>query len=262
LGSQPVLPGKFSTLLRHVLRHSIQASSPRDGTTARRSLRLRPGSGITRLWPPPSVVTAKNHLDEIAQPRLLCHTEQVALPRSVRASEQRIQGREIDLMEKCRNEANRSGVCHCQIRAYDKNAEVPARPLLADETSGTLLFPTKRPSSAGESGSCRSSYWSHKVGDLFRAFLEPRRSAVPCSGVVTGPPAGVGGGLGPSLAAYNSALLGLFYTFYRSSAQSMDTQYGARKLRRTPRSTAIAIVLDVSRKRDDAQVPAIRRCFH
>src|SRR5271157_4907147 len=94
LGSQPVLPGKFSTLLRHVLRHSIQATSPRDGTTARRSLRLRPGSGITHLWPPPSVVTAKNHLDGIAQPGLLCHTEQVALPRSVRASEQRIQGRE------------------------------------------------------------------------------------------------------------------------------------------------------------------------
>jgi len=113
-------------------------------------------------------------------------------------------------MEKCRNEANRSGVCRCQIRAYDKNAERPARPLLADETSGTLLFPTKRPSSAGESESCRSSHWSHKVGDLFRAFPEPRRSAVPFSGVVTGPPAGVGGGLGPSLAAYNSALLGLF----------------------------------------------------
>ena len=61
LRSQPVLPGKFSTLLRDVLRHSIQATSPRDGTTARRSLRLRPGSGITHLWPPPSVVTAKNH---------------------------------------------------------------------------------------------------------------------------------------------------------------------------------------------------------
>src|SRR5208337_106453 len=90
-------------------------------------------------------------------------------------------------MEKCRNEANRSGVCRCQIRAYDKNAEGPARPLLADETSGTLLFSTKRPSSAGESGSCRSSHWSHKVGDLFRAFLESRRSAVPFSGVVNGP---------------------------------------------------------------------------
>src|SRR5271157_960044 len=78
LGSQPVLRGKFSTLLRDVLRHSIQATSPRDGTTASRSLRLRPGSGITHLWPPPSVVTAKNHLDEIAQPGLLCHTEQLA----------------------------------------------------------------------------------------------------------------------------------------------------------------------------------------
>ena len=81
-------------------------------------------------------------------------------------------------MEKCRNEANRSGVCRCQIRAYDKNAEGPARPLLADETSGTLLFPTKRPSSAGESGSCRSSHWSHKVGDLFRAFLD--QGGPPC----------------------------------------------------------------------------------
>ena len=100
---------------------------------------------------------------------------------------QSTQGREIDLMEKCRNEASRSGVCRCQIRAYDKNAEGPARPLLADETSGTLLFPTKRPSITCESGSCRSSHWSHKVGDLFRAFLEPRRSAVPFSGVVNGP---------------------------------------------------------------------------
>ena len=58
----------------------------------------------------------------------------------------------------------------------------------------------------------------------------------------------------------NSPFLGLFRTFSGPAFQAMDTQFGARQGRRPRRFTAI--VLSVSRKRDDAQVPAIRRCFH
>jgi len=82
--------------------------------------------------PPPRTTWAKlaTHIYFVQQSKW-------PFPRSLRASEQWTQGREIDLMEKCRNQANCSGVCHCQIRAYDKRAGGPARALMADETSGT-----------------------------------------------------------------------------------------------------------------------------
>jgi len=69
-----VLPGKFSIRLRHVLRRSSRATSP-DGTTAHRWLCLRTGSCITEARAhPPSVVPAKNHLDENGPPAFtLCH---------------------------------------------------------------------------------------------------------------------------------------------------------------------------------------------
>src|SRR5208283_2415109 len=75
---------KASSPRADVLRCWSQATGPCDGTTARRCLCVRNRvrhHGSTA--PPPSVAPAKIHLGKIDQPRLLCATEQVALPRSL-----------------------------------------------------------------------------------------------------------------------------------------------------------------------------------
>src|SRR5208337_575107 len=77
-------------------------------------------------------------------------------PRSLRVLSQWTRGKEMEMIENCQNKADCSGVCRFQIRAYDKNMGDPVRPLMADESQKPLLLPTKRPSSTGESGSCRS----------------------------------------------------------------------------------------------------------
>src|SRR5271157_576767 len=67
------------------------------------------------------------------------------LPRSFLAAEP-MDPRERDgLLEKGQNEAGCSGVCRCQVRAYDKKAGAPSRPLQAGETSRISTFPYTTP---------------------------------------------------------------------------------------------------------------------
>ena len=91
-----MLPGKFSIRLRDVLRRSSRATSP-DGRHKGARMAL-PSNRVRHhgsTAPPPSVVHAKNHLDEIAHPRLLCAIEQVA-PSALRSRFRAVNPRERD----------------------------------------------------------------------------------------------------------------------------------------------------------------------
>jgi len=123
-----------------------QATSPCDGTTARRCPCLRAGSGTTaarphpRVVPPPRTAWAKwaTYMSFVPQSKW-------PLPRSLRASEP-VDPRERDgRMEKCQNKAGCSGFCCCQIRTYNERAGNPTRALMAAETSGTTTFDYQTP---------------------------------------------------------------------------------------------------------------------
>jgi len=116
LGSRPVLPGKSSTRLRDVLRRSSRATSSCDGTTARRWLCLRTGSGITearphpRALPPPRTTWAKWTSRVYFVPQ-----SKWPLPRSLRAPEP------VDPRERGGNDSavsEQSQLCECLSLSY------------------------------------------------------------------------------------------------------------------------------------------------
>src|SRR5208282_4859304 len=88
----------------------------------------------------------------------------MTLARSLRDLRQWTRGKEMEMIENCQDKADLSGVCRCHIITYDKKSEVQwghrARPKLQKPR----LIWTGRPSSTGESESCSSWRWCHKVG--------------------------------------------------------------------------------------------------
>src|SRR5271166_4669362 len=113
-------------------------------------LAFEPGPALRKHGPAQGVAPAENHLAEMGQPHLLCAIEQVALTRSPRASEP-VHPRERGGTDSAVSELSRlCGVCHCQVRVYDKEAGDSAWPSTAHKTSKPLLISTKRSSSTGE----------------------------------------------------------------------------------------------------------------
>jgi hypothetical protein len=106
-----------------------------DSDLRRRWPCLRTGPALRKHGPAQGVAPAENHLAEMGQPHLLCAIEQVALTRSPRASEP-VHPRERGGTDGAVSELSRlCGVCHCQVRVYDKEAGDSARPSTAHKTS-------------------------------------------------------------------------------------------------------------------------------
>ena len=69
----------------------------------------------------------------------------MAHPRSLRASSQWTQRKEMEMIENRHNKADCSGVCHCQITTYDKESEISRGALSGAETSGISTFSYQTP---------------------------------------------------------------------------------------------------------------------
>ena len=100
-------------------------------------------------------ITSRFSVDECSAQRnrpttfTLCH--KVSDPSGLPPRFVRVEPRGRDgTIENCRNKADCSGVCRCQITVYDKSLESRRGALRADESRKPLLISTERSSSTGQ----------------------------------------------------------------------------------------------------------------
>ncbi len=137
IGQASGSPSAYKTNRRgHPLSGTLsQATSPCDGTTARRCPCLRTGSRITEARPHSRAVPRPEPHGRKGPPAFpLCHKVSGPFRSLAAVPSQWTQGGEIDLMEKRQNKAGCSGVCRFHIRTHDKKVRSSTRALMAAET--------------------------------------------------------------------------------------------------------------------------------